>query len=286
MRFTARSTATTIVVDLPARADASPTFVALTPAGGSAQASTNATLDSVSTTLSAAPAAGATSVAVTSATGIIAGRKYLVGGPESVGGERVTVKSVSGTTITLVRPLRYAKASGAAFQSTRVECAVTSGAVSSYGRHYRVVISWAVSTVAQPSLDVPFDVVRYMPLTTLSLDDVTDLDPMLLKRLPAGLWAPARIDRAWEILLRRIASKKCPGALIGAIDLTIPHGYMFRALLAETAGAEFEAYRTLMVERYASELESVLSSAAFDDDMDGKPEAHEQWFRSIDVIRG
>jgi hypothetical protein len=88
------------------------------------------------------------------------------------------------------------------------------------------------------------------------------------------------------MLLTDIASKKSPGALIGTIDLTVPHAYLFRALLAETAGAEFEPHRALMVKRYGETLEKTLASAAFDDDGDGDPEPHEQWFRSVDVIRG
>jgi hypothetical protein len=286
MRFALKDTATTLAVDLPERPDALVTFVVVGPSGGETLASTSATVDNVDTTLNGAASAGASSVVVTSAGGITAGRKFLLGGSETTGGERVTVKSVSGTTVTLARPLRMAKSNGARFTSTRVECAVTAAAVPSYGRHYRVTIAWSVSSVPQSPVEVPFDVVRYLPLTHLSLDDVTDLDPLLLKRLPAGLWPPALIERAFDQLCRRIAAKKEPGALIGAIDLTIPHGYLFRALLAETAGSDFDEYRKLMVARYAETLDEVLASAAFDDDADGEPESHEQWFRSVDVIRG
>jgi hypothetical protein len=286
MRFALKATATTIAVDLPERPDALVSFVVVGPSGGETQASASASVDNVDTTLTGAAAAGATSVTVASAGGITAGRKYLLGGSESTGGERVTVKSVSGLTVTLARPLRLAKSNGARFTSTRVECAVGAAGVPSYGRHYRLTISWAVSTVTQSPVEVPFDVVRYVPLTHLSLDDVTDLDPLLLKRLPAGLWPTALIERAFDQLCRRIAAKKGPGTLIGAIDLTIPHGYLFRALLAETAGADFDEYRKMMFARYAETLDEVLASAAFDDDADGSPEPHEQWFRSVDVIRG
>jgi hypothetical protein len=286
MRFAARDAATSFAVDLPARPDATPTFTVLGPSGGETQASSNVTLDGVATTLSGAVAAGATSLTVTSATGITTGRKYLLGGTEAGGGEAVTVKGVASTTVTLVRPLRAAKASGAAFQSTRVTCAVEAAAVPSYGRHYRLSIAWALSAVAQPAVDVPFDVCRYVPLSHLTVDDVGDMDPAVIKRLPAGLWPPALIAKAWEILCRRIAAKKAPGALIGSIDLTIAHGYLFRALLLETAGDGFDDDRARVMARFAEELEATLASAAFDDDGDGDPEPHEQWFRSVDVIRG
>jgi hypothetical protein len=286
MRFALKDTATAIAVDLPERPDYAASFVVVGPSGGETQAETVADVSAVDTTLASAAAAGATSVTVDSAAGLTAGRKYLLGGSESTGGERVTVKSVSGTTVTLARPLRTAKLINARFCSTRVECVLTAAAVPSYGRHYRVTISWSVSSADQPPVEVPFDVCRYLPVTHLSLDDVTDLDPVLLKRLPAGLWPPALIERAFDQLCRRIAAKKEPGALIGAIDLTTPHGYLFRALLAETAGPDFEEYRKLMVARYGETLDEVLASAAFDDDQDGAAEDHERWYRGIDVMRG
>jgi hypothetical protein len=286
MRFAARSTATTLAVDLPARPDATPTFTVVGPAGGVTQAAGDVTLDGADTTLAAPAVAGATLVTLTSATGVTAGRRYLVAGPEGTGGEAVTVRSVSGAAVRLVRPLRADRASGVAFQSARVTCAVEVAAVPSYGRHYRLAIAWALAAVEQPVVDVPFDVCRYVPLSHLTVDHVGDMDPAVIKRLPAGLWPPALIDRAWEILCRRIAAKKAPGALIGSIDLTVAHGYLFRALLLETAGDGFDDDRARMMARFGEELEATLASAAFDDDMDGEPEPHEQWFRSIDVIRG
>lgn len=286
MRFALKDTATTFAVDLPDRADATPSFTVTGPSGGVLLTSTPATLDAVDTTLASAAAAGATSVSVTSASGVTVGRKYLLGGPEATGGERVTVRAVSGATVSLARPLRTSKSNGASFRSTRVECAVTAAAVPSYGRHYRLTISWDVSTVDQPPVEVPFDVTRYVPLTHLSVDDVADLDPILAKRLPAGLWAPALIAQSWDMLLRRVAAKKEPGALIGSIDLTTPHAYLFRALLAETAGSDFATYRDDLRARYDAELELSLAAAAFDDDGDGSPEPHERWMRGIDVMRG
>lgn len=288
MRFVTLSTAATLWVDLPARADATPTFVVRNPAGGTIQSSASVTLGTSNTTLSGAAAAGASTVSVTSASGIAAGRKFLIGGPEESGGERVTVRSVSGTTITLVRPLRAAKASGAAFASTRVDLAIDAGTPSTIGRHWRAEITWAVSSVSQAVHVVPFDVVRYQPLTSLEGDDIADLDPLLAKRLPAGLWLPATIEAAWDMILRRLAQQKDPGALVGAIDLTTPHQYLVRKLLAETGATNPELldHAKFLGERYVQELETALASAAVDDDQDGAVEKHEGWTKTLDLARG
>lgn len=278
--------ATTLSVDLPERPDATPTFVVKAPSGGEMLAATSVTLGTTNTTLSGASAAGATTVSVTSASGVVVGRRYLVGGSEDVGGERVTVKSISGTTLTLARPLLRAKASGATFQSTRVECALTAASVATIGRHYRVEITWAVSTVSQPTFVVPLDVVRYQAISTVtSYEDVADFDPISGKRLPAGTWFPATRERTWDILLRRVAGRVDPGALVGCLDLTTPHIYLTRAILAETGGDEWERYRALMAQRFTEEFEAAITTKPVDNDQDGAVESHEGAFSSIALFR-
>lgn len=286
MRFVLLDTAATLAVDLPARADATPTFVVRNPAGGTVQASASVTLGTSNTTLSGAASAGATSVSVTSASGITAGRKYLVGGREDEGGERVTVRSVSATTVTLARALRAAKASGAAFQSTRVEMAVASTTPSAVGRHWRAEVTWAVSSASQPTHVVAFDVVRFQPVSTLDGDAIADLDPTLAKRLPAGTWLPGVLDQCWDMVLRRVAQQKNPGSLVGTLELTTAHAYLVRATLAETGGEDWAAYRDDMRQRFKDELDAALGAAAIDDDGDGSVEQHEGWRRTVLVERG
>lgn len=289
MRFVTLDTAATLWVDLPQRADATPTFVVKTPSGSTAQSSASVTLASCNTTLNGAASAGAASVVVTSASGITAGRKYLVGGAESTGGEFVTVKSVSGTTITLVRPLRFARASGVAFQSTRVDMAISASTPSAIGRHWRAEITWAVSSASQDTYEVPFDVTRYSPMTALRADDVVDFDPVLAKRLPAGTWLPALMDVAWDMILRRLALTKAPGSLMGAIDLTTPHAYLVRKLIAETGATtavELKEYAETLAAEFQRELEITLASAAVDDDQDGAIEKHEGWTKTLSLQRG
>lgn len=283
MIFVPKAQAYTLALYLPARADATPTATVYSPGGGSLQTPT-VTLDTVNTTLSGAASAGATSVTVASATGIVAGRRYLLAGGEDAGGEEVTVKSVSGTTINLVRALRLAGASGASFVGHRATLAVTSIAVADRG--YRAEVAWAVSSVTQPPFVAAFDVVRYWPRSGLTAEGIRDLDPLFSKRLPAGTWIPAIIDRAWDQLLARIASKVDPGALVGALDLTVPHSYLVRALLLETAGPDAIPDCERMHARYTAELDTALAATAIDNDQDGVVEPNEGWYRSIPVSRG
>ncbi len=276
------STATDLAVRLPARADATPTFVVYAPGGGITQASTDASFDVYDdTTLSGAAAAGATSLSLTSTGGVAAGRKYFVGGAERDGGEVVTAKAVGVSTVTLARALRNAKAIDTAFQGVRIHCALEATALPLIARHYRVGVSWSVASVAQPTFWVPFDAVRYQAVSTLSWDDVLDLDALSAKRLPAGTWVPALMARALEMILGRIAQASEPGALVGCIDLKIPHLYLVRALQAENAGDEWIAHRDDMRKRFADELAITLTAAAFDDDQDGAIESHEGWHPTI-----
>lgn len=288
MRWARYQVGGTLEAYLPQRADATPTFVCYGPDGGSLQASANATLDTVNTTLSAAPSAGAGTVSVTLATGITMGRRYLIGTSEAAGGEIITVKSLASTTVTLARPLRRAHANGAAFAGTRVTLAVGAAACPTCQRHCRAELAWKVSTAAQDPLVLPFDVVRYAPVSYLCAEDLRDLDPVLAKRMAEGVWLPATIDRAWDMLLTRVAARSVhPGGLVGVIDLTAPHGYLTRALLAETStqGAERED----LEKRFAQELDAVLAAGVYDADQDGSTTGDEdiaaRWRRGGRMVR-
>jgi len=274
-----------LALDLPARADAAPTW-SLVDFGGATLAAGTCARDAVDTTLAAPAAAGATAITLASGTGVAVGTKYLLGGPESGGGERVTVKAVAGAAVTLVRPLRLARAGGDACQGTRVTCAIPSSATKSIARHDRLEIAWSVATVAQPVYRADVDIVRYVTTSTVtSFDDVVDLDPVSGKRLPAGTWFPAVRDEAWAMLMDRVAARVDPGAVVSSGALARAHRYLIRALLAETAGDGWDAYRKTMAQRFAEELEAALGAAAVDDDQDGVIDPREGWRRGFVVER-
>lgn len=265
MRWVQLNVPKSLTLDCARRPSAAGTFVVNAVSGGTLQSASAPTLDAVNTTLTAGVALGASTLAVTSAAGLTVGRRYLLGGAESVGGEMVTVRSVASLVVTLVRPLRAAQATGATLQGTRLTFAVGSGAITTPGRNRRV--EWTPAAGDEDIAAVfPFDCVRYCPVTALSSEDLRDLDPLLAKRLSAGTWLPAVIDRAWDVLIGHVTQKLDPGGVAGTVDLTLAHGYLTRSLLAETAGqdAEMIAYREMLGTRYTQERDNALAVLAYD----------------------
>lgn len=283
--FAPLSQSSTITVDLPTRPDSTPTYVVYSSSGGLLKSSASVTLDSVDTTLNGAVSAGSSVVVVTSASGVTVGRKYFIGGNEEAGGEQVIVRSISGTSVTLTLPLRYARASGVAFQSSRVSCSIPSTYVTSVQQNCRIEITWAVSTVDQPKFIIPFHVTKFTPVSTLTVADICAVDPGFLKRLPTGTLAQSLINSAWEMLLVRVAQKKDFGALAGYLNLTNAHGYLVRELVAETAGDEWIETRNMLQSRFKDEFNSALSAAMIDDDQDGAVAKNEGWRQSIVLER-
>jgi hypothetical protein len=274
-----------VTFDLPSRPSGAGTAAVLS-ASGSSLATPTPTLDSVNTTLSASAAAGASSVTVTSTASIAVGRRYLVAGAETAGGEVVLVSAVAagGTTITLARPLTTARASGATFQGTRVTVAITTASTAEACRQRRV--EWTDPDTSDV-VAVPFDVTRYAPRSFLTGSLLLDLDPLLRRRLGAGTWLPAIIERAWEMLLDDLGSKeRHPGGYAGVIELATPHAYLVRSLIAETdTTPEGTAYRDDMRARYAQELERALASLAYDAAGTGAAAVGASQWRGIPVVR-
>ena len=283
MRWVQYNASGSIAFDLPSRPSGAGTATVRTM-GGAAQTTPTPTLDSVNTTLSSAAAAGATSVSVASATGLVVGRRYLVGGAETAGGETVLVSGLSGTTVSLARPLSRAKASGATFQSTRITVAVSSACTAEIARQSRV--EW-VDPDTSEVLAIPFDVTRYAPRSHLTESLLLDLDASLRKRLPSGAWVPAIIERAWEMLLDDLGTKeRHPGGYAGVIELTTAHAYLVRGLVAETdTTAEGVAYRDDMRERFRQELDRALASVAYDTQQDGNAELGKALWRGLALVR-
>lgn len=280
MRWVQLDVPRSLTVDLPRRPSAAGTFIAKTVAGGALTTAAAPTVDAVNTTATGAVALGASVVPVTSATGITAGRRYLYGGAESVGGEMVTVRSVASLNVTLMRPLRAAQASGATFQGTRLTFSVVAAACTAPGRNYR--LEWTPASGDEDiALVLPYDVTRYAPVTYLTTEDLRDLDPILTKRLSAGTWLPGVAARAWDMILGHISQKIDPGGVAGTVDLTLAHGYLTRALLAETAGKDDEtvAYLEDMRTRYSQERDNALGSLAYDASQTGVAKNGTGWAR-------
>lgn len=274
----------TLVHHLDRRPGSVGTFDAYGPAGESLVAAGTPVLGTCNTTLASAAAAGTLSLTLTSASGVAVGQRFLVGGAEDTGGETVTVRSLSGTTATLVRPLRGARGAGDTFQSTRVSFPIPAAALTRVTRgcrvEYEVGADYPVTVLA-------FHVVRYIPQSHLTLEDLRDLDPIIGKRIPEGTWLPGLVARGWDVMLSRLVQRVNPGGLVGTVDLTLAHGYLTRALLAETAGggAEVTAYRENMERRYGQELDAAVSACVYDPNQDGTTKTQAVAFQALRIQR-
>lgn len=283
MRWVQLGAAGLVLLDLPTRPSGVGTAVVREIRGAQLEAVTPA-LDPVNTSLSADADAGALTLSLAGAGGAAAGRRYLVGGPESGGGEWVTLRALSGTTATLVRRLQRARASGSSFVGTRLTFAVTATSTTAPGRNFRV--EWtSPEGVVTP---VPFDVTRYAPTSALNAEELRDLDPAFFARVSAGEWLPGRVASAWEMILRHVSQQYAPGAMIGMVDLTTAHGYLVRALLAEGFGKGDDAVKELedLRKRYAQERDAALAACAYDERQTGAATNARGYHRRIALVRG
>lgn len=283
MRWVQLAGTGSLTYDPPTRPSGAGTAVVRDVRGGQLEAVTP-TLDTVNTTLAASADAGALTLSLTSATGVSAGRRYLVGGPEGEGGEWVTVRSLSGTTATLVRRLQRARASAVTFVGTRLTFAVTTASTASPGRNFRVEWTSPEGVVSA----IPFDVTRYAPVSGLTGEELLDLDPTFFSRVSAQEWLPGRVAVAWEMILRFISQAYAPGGLAGTVDLTTAHSYLVRALLAEGFGKSDEAVAELedLRRRYAQERDAALGACAYDERQTGAASNRQGFHRRIALVRG
>ncbi len=284
MRYVVLGKSATIVVTLAHRPGSAGTAVVRESSGGALETITPS-LDSVSTTITADVAAGRGTLAVASATGITRGRRYLLDGPEDGGGEQVTVTGIASTTLTLARVLRRAHANASTLVSTRLSFAVTTTSTTNVGRNLR--IEWTDPDTSDV-VAIPFDVVRWSPLTTLTAEDLRGADPLFSKRLPADTWLPDTIASAWGKITDALTTKgRVPGSFAGTIDLSRAHSYLCRALLAEsfTRDAESSAYIDDMRARYRQELDETLAGIAYDEGGTGTAKTGAGEWRGLQMVR-
>jgi hypothetical protein len=262
----------------PAVPDGAGTFIVYNVSGAVQQASTAASFTPLSTTLTGNHAAGVTALVLADTTGVVAGRKYLLAGPEETGGEWVLVrKVVDGTHLTLARGLLQARSSMDTFQSTRVTFTVGAVATANSGRNFRIEWEWASGLVTQPPAVLPFDVCRYTPVTGCTFETVRTLDPLAAKRIPQGTWMPDLLTLTWDMLLRRVAAQLAPGAVVGTVDLSLPHGYLTLVVLLEPGAGEEETRELIdrLERRFKQELDACMSSLSTDENGDGNAKSGE-----------
>lgn len=169
-----------------------------TPSTGLEESGAAVTVDSVDTTTDAASVAGATSISVSSATGITAEVEYLL---ETPGARALLVRviDVAGTTVHLGAPLPIAIASGATLKGVRMSFALSASHTSDVGAgHARVTAT--LGGIAR-IFRVPFDIVRQVLSCPLSWDDLLRSYPDAGRMLDPNDDPSELVLQAWDDLL-------------------------------------------------------------------------------------
>lgn len=198
MRFV-EDTAATLEFYPPEQGVASAATVALYRAGNTVlQAAASATIDTVSTTIGAAVARGARSITVASATGIVAGRRYLV----QEGGRRwvCIVNEISGTTIYPEQRAPFALTTSATFKGYRLSYSLTTTHTADRDDNYRAHWSYTIGGTSYV-YDQIFDIVSAYPTDVYetTLDDVLDSYPWISQHLQDhNLDGHRTLDTVWR----------------------------------------------------------------------------------------
>ena len=147
----------TLEYDAPEGRASSATAKIHDPAGTQI-AAPSVTIDATNTTLGGTAAAGATSITVASATGIEAGRRYLLDNDDNQP-EWVYVKGVSGTTVTLHEPTGYDHTASSTFVGTRLSLSVSAANAGTLYEGCEVRWSYVVDSSTYKPI-TQYDVVR------------------------------------------------------------------------------------------------------------------------------
>jgi hypothetical protein len=268
---------------VPVRPAATQTVACYTGDGASVFTAQTATLESINTTISAAAAAGARSITVTSANNITTGCVVTLSNREDV-----LVKSVSSTTVTLRSPLVESHAINATCRSHRVHYTVTAAQAATLFWDGRLewVIDSANTTKAvynqacccskypfQTTMATYVDLADEEPQIAAVLDDEIDVSRLLMKGAED---VRKRLD---AITQGRSATYVAPVNFTDAVVFAA----LMRHYRSQRDDVMFERYR----EAVRGEIDLLLAGAVYRDaDQDGKIEENEQRAaRSVQLVR-
>lgn len=275
-------------IHLPRKPDTGSVTASLYLPSGTSNGTGSITLDAASSSVNAAANAGATSLNIGSTTTFKVGHRYIVGNtdPDDYSAEHLTIKSKTTNTIRLMRPLLWDHAANDPIVSSQVDIALTPAQTSEIGKGHRVEIAYKVSGSQQATFVDSFTVSKYLPISHINIETLRDLDPTLSKKIPSGLsWEDLK-TQSWEMLLNRIELNYSAGSLVGTVNLTQPHAYLIRMLLAELAGPDYIEYRNLMAQRFDEELKYALGACVFDIDQDGSTTGkNDTYIQKLRIVR-
>lgn len=238
----------------PLDASPAPTVQLLTPSAGSLQAETAATANAISTTLGSAAVEGDQSIVVASATGIVRGSRLWIER------ELIRVALVTGTTLTLTRPLDFAHPSGAALKGQGLTYALTTTHTATRDRNYRAVWRYYVDAVLY-TVELTWDVVRTVFRLDVQPGDLAVRVPDSVRRLAADLLHEDVVDQAQLQIETDLVARSLRPDLVRSTDQFRPPGIeCVRALYLDRAAAIDASYRETAADAWEA-YESALAKA-------------------------
>lgn len=252
------------------------------------------TTSSINTTVQTAVSAAAMSLVVAGTIAPVKNHRYLIGVSEEQNGEFITLRSFTtsggNTTLNLMRPLTFSYPAGEPVSDTTVVLTIGTGSTGQVNWNNYAKLEYIPSSslgFAAPfadSIHKSFDVTRFIPVTTLSVEDLRDFDPQLAKKGMQGLSVYNLMTKAWEMLLARVGARSNMGGIVGSVDLTVPHSYLTRRLIAEL-DPEMKEHADMLSQRFNEEFESILGVAAIDSTGDGRIQPWERFRNAIRFSR-
>lgn len=242
-----------------------------------------ATLDPVDTTLSSSASIGATTIAVTSATSVIRGRKYLLGTAASELQEMVRIRNISGTTLTVFRPLVYAHASGAEFMGTRLSFAVTSAQATTLFWDGSAEWNWTADGSAARDRRTRTAVECVLqPLERLATaNDMQIRDPKFYRKIDSESDVDELLDTAFEDVISQVSPQTHARTIQGSDGFILPTVYRALWLAACQFGEPFAYLRDIYNTEWERSIALLKANFPADNDQDGFVESHERAFSSV-----
>lgn len=261
-----KSVGGTIETYFEAARPASVTVTLYTDTGSKKVDGVAGSVDSVSTTVSSAVSANSTTVALSSASGVVSGRRYILGTTGSTAPQEVvTVKSLSASTATLFAPTAYAHNSGDAFRCGRVTYTVSSTSADAvwYG-------GWA--DFAPDSGDTQTETVdcalRKIPDNLLDKADLLQVFPKGQKMLDAELDLPKALREARDQFLVEVGGKVRVHQMYGAQEFKRGAALTFWLLRRYSFGDEWQPIFEQMSKDREREMTKLQAQIPVDTDND------------------
>ncbi len=231
--------------------------------GGLMVDSASCTVDTTSTTATTAARFEDDTITLASVTGIVPGRRYLLGGDTP---EEVSVRSISGLTVQLWAPLANDHVVGATFKGLRVSYTVQAANAGSLWWDGYADFSPDTGDVQTEAVDC---VRRKIPDVLISESDIQQIIPQDIKALSAELDVPRAFREAREQMLLDFGGKNRAQTILGADYFRRPCALKFWLMRRFEFGPEWKDQMDILAKEYEDLIERLISQAPVDADQDG-----------------